>query len=219
VPAGATTAPRDGPVVGPPLTLAQVTIAVSAVLAFLAFVIILGQGGGLSFTHHAAPATPVIAKAPPTLGVMDQSIRIGQTVWGAAFVDQLTQLHGQTPRRGQFLAVGIVIGNQSHGAFALSRATVALLDLKTNERFTPYLTAWGTPSHILAGGYTTSFALPARQAIAGLIVFDVPLTTTQPRLLIRDLREPATDFTGKIDLTQRLSRPATQGHPRDAFMD
>ncbi|HEY3377465.1 MAG TPA: hypothetical protein VGL77_08210, partial [Armatimonadota bacterium] len=87
----------------------------------------------------------------------------------------------------------------------LSVQSVALIDEQTHERFTPRMTAWGTPTEIDAGRYQTRFTLAPRKIIAGLIVFDVPNPLGRPRLLVRDLTAASGEYTGMIDLTRKKS--------------
>ena len=44
---------------------------------------------------------------------------------------------------------------------------------------------------------------PAHETIAGLIIFDVSPSITKPRLLLRDLKDGSSAFSGAIDLTRK----------------
>lgn len=194
--AGAGETARTEPLVGPPLTARQVGIAIGAILLFLIVMILIGRGG----KHSGTTTTP--AKSLPVIGMMGESVNVGNTTWGVAFTDHADRIGNQTSHNGQFYAVGVVIGNKGNESITLSRSTAALIDEGTGKRSTPYMTAWGTPDDIREGRYTTEYTLPAHEAIAGLVIFDIPVSLQKPRLLIRDLTTSSTEYTAEIDLTK-----------------
>lgn len=186
------------PAVGPPLTTKQVGIAIGAILLFLALVIIVGRGG----LHGGDSKPSVVAgeKALPIIGIVGEAVDLGDTTWGVAFTDTANRIDDQPPANGQFYAVGIVIGNKSREIIPLSRNSVGLIDEATGKRYIPRVTAWGTPDQIKAGKYSMRYSLSPGKAVAGLIVFDIPLSVTKPRLLVRDLVRSSEEFTAEIDL-------------------
>lgn len=190
-PAGSA-AGRAEPVVGPPLSGRQVTIAVGGILLFIALFLLIGHRG---VRRTASGSIPV-------KGMMGEEVTIGDTAWGVAFTDQIDRIDNHPPTRGQFYTVGVVLGNNGKTPIRLSRASVGLLDGANAMRYTPELTAWGTPDELKVGRYRTEFVLPPKRAIAGLVVFDAPTGLAKPRLLVRDLASSSAQFTGAIDLTQ-----------------
>lgn len=188
------------PQVGPPMTPTQVAISVGAILLFLLFVVLIGHSG----FHSARKSEPaaIATKTPPLLGAKGEEVKVGKTVWGVAFTDQVDRVNGKLPQLGQFYMVGVVVGNQGHGIITLEKASVGLLDETTGKRYAVRTVVWGTPRQISAGQYTSRYALPPRRAVAGLVVFDAPKTLVKPRLLVRDLTASSTAYTGMIDLTR-----------------
>lgn len=197
-PAGAGATARAEPVVGKPLSTTQVAIAVGAILLFLAFVIFLGRGltGGGGTSQNADNTRNL-----PVVGMKGEAVPMGNTAWGVAFTDQMNEVNNRPPQNGQFYAVGIVVGNRGSSELPLSVDSVGLFDAESGRRYKPVITAWGTPEQIGAGQYRTRMSLPPQEAIAGLVVFDVP-QLAKPRLLVRDLSTSSADFTGMIDLTR-----------------
>jgi hypothetical protein len=49
--------------------------------------------------------------------------------------------------------------------------------------------------------------VPPQQAlfVAGVLIFDVPTTIAEPRLLLRDLAAESSTYTGTIDLTGEVT--------------
>jgi len=208
-PAGAGGAtPAAVPVVGPPLSVKHVGIAVGAILLFLLLVVLIGNG----FRQQ----TPVVTPSPslPILGVIGEPVTIGDTVFGVAFTDTPQQFENRTSRRGHFLSVGVVVGNRGQQAFTVDSGSLALRNNDETERFRPIMSAWGTPEELDAGRYQKRYSLPPHETVAGLLVFDVPASVTKPRLLVRDLNSTSGDFSGVIDLTRKTKNEKNELHGR-----
>lgn len=200
------TAPASGgaialpaPAVDTPLRPWQVALAVGAILLLLFLVMLIGQG------IHGRPAQTAREKLP-VLGMIGEPITIGNTVVGVAFTNTTERLGQRESIRGRFFAVGVVVGNRSTQAVTLSDASLALVDAGNGERFTPVMTAWGSPEELNAGQFAPHFSLQPKHAIAGILVFDTPVTLAAPQLLVRDLTVGEASFTGGIDLTKEKKK-------------
>ncbi|MHB9131848.1 MAG: zinc-ribbon domain-containing protein [Armatimonadota bacterium] len=194
--AGAGAIGRAEPVTGPPLTGRQVGIAVGAILLFMLFIVFFGRGIWGRKTQTAASSGGI-----PTLGMKGELVKIGNMALGVAFTDTAKQLDHRQPVNGQFFAVGVIIANRGNQPFTLADDALGLINGK-GKRYQPVLTAWGTPGQLDAGHYVTRYILSPQESIAGIIVFDTPRDLAQQKLLVRDLTQESTDFTGAIDLTQ-----------------
>jgi hypothetical protein len=188
--AGAAAAPAP---TGPPLTGRQVAAAVGGVLLLLLFFMLYVNRENLP----SRPGPPVADV--PVVGGMGEAIAVGGTVWGVAFLEH-PERFGSRAARGQYFAIGVIAGNRSIRAFTLTARSVGLIDAETGARYTPLLTAWGTPRALSAGRYTSRYPLAPHASIAGLLIFDVPVRVDHARLLVRDLTLTNTAFTGAIEL-------------------
>ncbi|HEY3416179.1 MAG TPA: zinc ribbon domain-containing protein [Armatimonadota bacterium] len=203
-PAGAGAAGRAQPAVNTPLPLWQVAVAVGAILLFLSLIIIIGQGWtGSGRRPQPAQTNPTQL---PVVGTAGDLIMVGDTALGVAFTDTTQQMDGRVPVHGEFYVVGVVISNRGAQPVALSLSSLGLLDRGNDQRYPPILTAWGTPDQLKAGHYTPQYSLPSHEAVAGLVVFDVPRNLGTPHLLVRDLTKTSGNFTGTIDLSKQGQR-------------
>ena len=185
------------PDVGPPLTTRQVAVAVGTILLVLVAMLIISG-------HARRDESPLVgSRGLPVLGVAGESVRVGDTALGVAFVSTPHTFNHRAARAGALLAVGVVVGNGGRTAITLSTASLALYDAAHDTRYLPVDSAWGRPEALHAEQYQPSYQLTPRQLVAGIVVFDVPLTLTHPQLLVRDLTVPSPAYTGTIDLMKR----------------
>ncbi|MHB9024622.1 MAG: DUF4352 domain-containing protein [Armatimonadota bacterium] len=199
-PAGAGAA-RAQSGVGAPLPVWQVAVAVGAILLFLVLIILIGQGWA-GIGHRSQPAQTGQAQLP-VVGNAGDLVTVGDTALGVAFTDTTGELNERAPAHGEFYVVGVVISNRGEQPMMLSASSLGLVDRGNDQRYVPTFTAWGTPDELTAGHFTPQFALPPQQAIAGLIVFDVPQDLKAPHLLVRDLTKSSEEFSGSIDLSKK----------------
>jgi hypothetical protein len=132
-------------------------------------------------------------------------------VLGVAFVETPERINEQVPKNGQFLAVGVIIGNHSGQDFTLDNGAFGLTDGRHGGAHRPMLSAYGTLDELKAGQYHQRIVLPPGEAIAAVVVFDITRDDITPRLLVRDLTRPSKQFTGAVDLTKDASPPESGG--------
>lgn len=176
------------------LTPRQVGIAVGAILLFILGLVWLYRPWSRGGSSDNASL--------PVLGIVGEPVIIGNTVLGVAFTGTPRSFRGQTARQDRLFAVGVIIGNNGRASFALSQESLALINAGNTAHFRPAQAVWGTPDELNAGHYRTGYRLLPRQAIAGLLIFDLPRSARQPLLLVRDFTTNRTDYTGAIDLTR-----------------
>ncbi len=187
------------PNVGQPLTARQVAVAIGAILLSLIGIMLYAGRRGDNYAATSGNSLPVIGK-------IGEPLKIGDTMLGVAFTNTPEHLGHRSAQRGHFIAVGVVIGNRGNHDIQLNDASLRLANAGGGERYRPVMTAWGTPEELNAGVYHTRLALPPREAVTGLLVFDVPDNVTTPHLLVRDLTAQAETFTGAVDLTKQAER-------------
>jgi hypothetical protein len=181
--------------VGPPLSTRQVWVGVGAVLTFL---LLLALYAGRSWSSEPTATADQL----PVLGAKGEAVPVGDTVVGVAFTDTTDTLDGKPAQRGEFYAVGIVVGNHGSAPFELTVTSLSLALGAPDATMGPTFVAWGEPEDLNNGRYKSTYRLAPGATIAGMLVFDVARTHAGERLLVRDLTVANSKFAGAIDLTR-----------------